>query len=74
MSEFEHIPVVDFSPGWAIRPAVDRSFRAAAAERDSVFEVNDIVAAAELVRHDLGVRVMPASTASRFTDLVNRGI
>lgn len=74
VSEFEHIPVVDFSPCWAIRPAVDRSLRAAAAERDSVCEVNDIVAAVELVRHDLGVCVMPASIASRFPDLVNRGI
>ncbi|MFB7781003.1 LysR family transcriptional regulator [Streptomyces bauhiniae] len=72
--EFEHIPFVDFSPGWAVRSAVDRSFRAAGAVRNSVFEVNDIVAAAELVRHDLGVCVMPASIAARFPDLVARRI
>ena len=54
------MPFVDFLPGWAIRYSVDRAFRAAAVERSTVFEVNDIVAASELVRHDLGVCIMPA--------------
>lgn len=37
-----------------------------------MFEVNDIVAASELVRHDLGVCIMPASIAARFPDLAAR--
>ncbi|OKJ15881.1 LysR family transcriptional regulator [Kitasatospora sp. CB01950] len=66
------LPFVDFAPGWAVRAAVDRAFRTAGVERDPVFEVNDIVAAAELVRHDLGVCVLPESIAARFPDLALR--
>ncbi|CAG6397180.1 LysR family transcriptional regulator [Streptomyces cocklensis] len=71
-AEIARMPFVDFTPGWAIRSAVDRVFRAAAVERSVAFEVNDIVAASELVRHDLGVCVMPESIAGRFPDLVLR--
>ncbi|MEW2166741.1 LysR family transcriptional regulator [Streptomyces sp. NPDC007084] len=72
LAEAAGLPLVDFVPGWAIRLSVDRAFRAAALERETTFEVNDIVAAAELVRNDLGVCVMPASIAARFPDLVTR--
>ncbi|MEU5609024.1 LysR family transcriptional regulator [Streptomyces sparsogenes] len=71
-AEVARMPFVDFSPGWAIRSAVDRAFRAALVERGTAFEVNDIVAASELVRHDLGVCVMPESIAARFPDLALR--
>ncbi|MCC5477741.1 LysR family transcriptional regulator [Streptomyces barringtoniae] len=63
------LPLVDFTPGWAIRHAVDRAFRAAGVDRTTTFEVNDIVAASELVRGDLGVCIMPRSIADRFPDL-----
>ncbi|MFF4353138.1 LysR family transcriptional regulator [Streptomyces sp. NPDC001530] len=69
LEEVARLPLVDFAPGWAVRHAVDRAFRAALVERDTTFEVNDIVAAAELVRHDLGVCIMPKSIAARFPDL-----
>jgi DNA-binding transcriptional LysR family regulator len=69
LADLTPLPMVDFSPGWAIRYAVDRAFRAAGVERSTTFEVNDIVAAAELVRNDLGVCIMPASIADRFDDL-----
>ncbi|XES00171.1 LysR substrate-binding domain-containing protein [Streptomyces sp. S1D4-11] len=69
LAEAARLPLVDFTPGWAIRLSVDRAFRAAAVERESTFEVNDIVAASELVRADLGVCVMPISIADRFPDL-----
>lgn len=69
LDELARLPLVDFSPGWAIRHAVDRSFRAAGVDRATTFEVNDIVAAAELVRNDLGVCIMPLSIADRFPDL-----
>lgn len=72
LDEVAGLPLVDFAPGWAIRHAVDRAFRAALVERDTTFEVNDIVAAAELVRHDLGVCIMPESIAARFPDLTVR--
>ncbi|MET7647708.1 LysR family transcriptional regulator [Streptomyces sp. NPDC005426] len=69
LDDIARLPLVDFSPGWAIRYAVDRSFRAAGVDRATTFEVNDIVAAAELVRNDLGVCIMPLSIADRFPDL-----
>ncbi|MEU3613365.1 LysR family transcriptional regulator [Streptomyces sp. NPDC006872] len=69
LAEVAQLPLVDFTPGWAIRYAVDRAFRAASVERVTTFEVNDIVAAAELVRNDLGVCIMPQSIADRFPDL-----
>ncbi|MFB7224062.1 LysR family transcriptional regulator [Streptomyces sp. NPDC002596] len=71
-AEVARLPFVDFTPGWAIRYAVDRAFRAALVERSYTFEVNDIVAASELVRHDLGVCIMPESIAARFPDLAAR--
>ncbi|MCX4572234.1 LysR family transcriptional regulator [Streptomyces sp. NBC_01571] len=69
LAEAARLPLVDFTPGWAIRLSVDRAFRAASVEREPTFEVNDIVAASELVRNDLGVCVMPGSIAARFPDL-----
>jgi DNA-binding transcriptional LysR family regulator len=72
LAEVARFPVVDFTPGWAIRHAVDQAFRAALADRSTTFEVNDIFAAAELVRHDLGVCIMPESIAARFPDLAVR--
>ncbi|MGW0998838.1 LysR family transcriptional regulator [Streptomyces sp. NPDC002520] len=63
------LPLIDFTPGWAIRHAVDRAFRSAGVDRSTTFEVNDIMAASELVRNDLGVCVMPPSIADRFPGL-----
>ncbi|MEV0035901.1 LysR family transcriptional regulator [Streptomyces sp. NPDC050804] len=69
LGDVAQLPLVDFTPGWAIRYAVDRAFRAAGVDHGTTFEVNDIVAAAELVRNDLGVCIMPRSIADRFPDL-----
>ncbi|MCW2913386.1 MAG: LysR-family transcriptional regulator [Actinomycetia bacterium] len=69
LADVAGLPLVDFAPGWAIRHSVDQAFRAALVERSATFEVNDIVAASELVRHDLGVCIMPESIAARFPDL-----
>ncbi|MDN3023985.1 LysR family transcriptional regulator [Streptomyces sp. S.PB5] len=69
LADAARLPLVDFTPGWAIRDAVDRAFRSAGVDRSTPFEVNDIVAAAELVRNDLAVCIMPPSIADRFPDL-----
>jgi DNA-binding transcriptional LysR family regulator len=66
------LPLIDFAPGWAIRQSVDRAFRAALVEHHTTFEVNDVLAAADLVRHDLAVCIMPESIAARFPDLTVR--
>ncbi|WP_406424019.1 LysR substrate-binding domain-containing protein [Streptomyces sp. NBC_01589] len=60
LDDVAHLPLGDFTPGWAIRYAVDRAFRAAGINRSTSFGVNDIVAAAERVRNDLGVCIMPS--------------
>ncbi|MCI3276929.1 LysR family transcriptional regulator [Streptomyces cylindrosporus] len=70
LADVARLPLVEFTPGWAIRYAVDRAFRAAGVERSATFEVNDIVAAAELVRNDLGVCIVPTSIGDRFPDLL----
>ncbi|MFJ6084582.1 LysR family transcriptional regulator [Streptomyces sp. NPDC092369] len=69
LTEAARLPLVDFSPGWAVRHAVDRAFRALSLEHTVTFEVNDLLAATDLVRHGLGVCIMPPSLASRFPDL-----
>jgi DNA-binding transcriptional LysR family regulator len=72
LAEVAALPLVDFPLGWAIRHSVDRSFRAAKVERVTSFEVNDLLTATDLVRHDLGVCVLPESLAARFPDLAVR--
>jgi DNA-binding transcriptional LysR family regulator len=69
LAELARHPFVDIAPGWAIRHVVDRAFRAAGVERAGVFETNDILAAVELVRADLGVTIFPATMAAMFPDL-----
>nr|WTB28257.1 LysR substrate-binding domain-containing protein [Streptomyces sp. NBC_00830]WTB35824.1 LysR substrate-binding domain-containing protein [Streptomyces sp. NBC_00830] len=69
LDEVDRLPLVDFAPGWAIRNEVDRAFRAALGDRNLAFEVNDVVTAAELVRHDLGVCIVPEPMAASFPDL-----
>ncbi len=66
LAEAGRLPLVDFPPTWAIRHEVDKAFRAAAVEHTTTFEVNDILAAGDLVRYGLGVCVMPPSLAARF--------
>jgi DNA-binding transcriptional LysR family regulator len=70
LAEVARLPLVDFPPGWAIRHSVDRAFRAAGlTDRTSTLEVNDVLAATDLVRHGLGVCILPSSLAARFPDL-----
>ncbi|MFI6564416.1 LysR family transcriptional regulator [Streptomyces sp. NPDC050534] len=69
LAEAVALPLVDFPPGWAIRTSVDRALRSAGVERATTFEVNDVLGATDLVRHGLGVCVLPASLAARFPDL-----
>ncbi|MER7639436.1 LysR family transcriptional regulator [Streptomyces sp. NPDC126522] len=72
LAEAGRLPLVDFPPTWAIRHEVDKAFRTAAVEHTTTFEVNDILAAGDLVRHGLGVCIMPPSLAARFPELPTR--
>jgi DNA-binding transcriptional LysR family regulator len=69
LAEVARLPMVDFPPGWAIRHSVDRALRPVVVDRISTFEVNDVLAATDLVRHGLGVCILPESLAARFPDL-----
>ncbi|MHC3473166.1 LysR family transcriptional regulator [Streptomyces sp. 7R007] len=69
LAEAVGLPLVDFPLGWAIRTSVDRALRSAAVERTTAFEVNDVLGATDLVRHGLGVCILPPSLAARFPDL-----
>ncbi|WP_290053207.1 LysR family transcriptional regulator [Amycolatopsis solani] len=62
------LALVDFPPGWAIRDAVDRAFPS----RRVTLEVDDLAAAAEIVRAGLAACVLPASAAARFPELTVR--
>ncbi|MFD9890399.1 LysR family transcriptional regulator [Amycolatopsis sp. NPDC059027] len=72
LADAADLSLVDFPAGWAIREAVDHAFRAALLDRTVTVEVDDIAAAAELVRHGLGGCVLPESIAAWFPDLVVR--
>ncbi|MGE7438805.1 LysR substrate-binding domain-containing protein [Kitasatospora sp. NPDC001175] len=69
LAETARLPLVDFPRGWAIRHEVDKAFRSASLERATTFEVNDVLTAVDLVRHGLGVCIMPQSLAARFPEL-----
>jgi DNA-binding transcriptional LysR family regulator len=69
LTDLARYPFVDFVPGWAVRHEVDRAFRAAGVERAAVFETNDAMTAAELVRAGLGVTIVPTTLAGGFPDL-----
>jgi DNA-binding transcriptional LysR family regulator len=72
LAEVARLPLVDFPVGWAIRHSVDMAFRSAFVERTTTFEVNDVLTASDLVRHDLGVCIIPESLAARLPDLAVR--
>jgi DNA-binding transcriptional LysR family regulator len=69
LTDAASLPLVDFPVGWAVRRIIDRAFRAAGVTRTVSFEVNDLITAADLVRQDLGVCILPNSLAARFPDL-----
>ncbi|MCL2535071.1 MAG: LysR family transcriptional regulator [Nocardiaceae bacterium] len=62
--------IVQFAVGWGIRRLTDRAFTDARIEPDAPFEVADYTTAAGLVRHGLGVTLMPATPARSYRDLV----
>jgi DNA-binding transcriptional LysR family regulator len=69
VAEAAGLATVDFAPGWAVRAVADRAFREAGVSRAVSCEVTDVAAAVELVRHDFGGCLLPASVAGRFPEL-----
>jgi DNA-binding transcriptional LysR family regulator len=56
-------PFIDCPEGWGIRTVVDRAFKAAGVGRTVSHQVTDIGLAADLVRHQLGVAILPEFAA-----------
>lgn len=64
--------VVRFAAGWGTRRQADEAIAAAGIAPDTPYEVADYDTAAGLVRHRLGITLMPATPAAHYPDL--RGI
>lgn len=56
---------VDFPPDWSIRQLGDRAFARAGLEREVELEVNDVHSLIDLVRHGLGIAIVPEAVARK---------
>lgn len=61
--------VVGYPRGWGVRRLTDEAFAGAGIDPAVPYEVSDYRTAAGLVRHRLGVTLMPATEAARLDDL-----
>ena len=52
-------PFVDFTTDWGARQVTDRAFTAAGSARHIASEVNDVHTLLDLVRHGLGIAIVP---------------
>lgn len=66
IAQFAHETVVRFAVGWGSRRQVDEAFAGAGISPDCPYEVADYDTAAGLVRHRLGVTLMPETAARRY--------
>jgi len=51
---------VELPPAWGVRVATDRAFAAAGVARTIAHEINDLGTTVDVVRHGLGVAILPA--------------
>lgn len=56
-------PFIDYPDGWGIRGVIDRAFERAGVRRTISHQVTDVTLAADLVRHRLGVAILPEFVA-----------
>ncbi|TJZ59312.1 LysR family transcriptional regulator [Streptomyces piniterrae] len=63
--ELPHETFVDFHPDWGARRLTDLAFAAGGTRRRVALEVYDVHTLIELVRHDLGVAVVPRPIAGK---------
>ena len=72
LGEIGHKAFVDLPPDWTVRQLVDRAFATAGITRRIAIEVNDIHTCLELVRHGVGVTILPESAEARGVPLAFR--
>lgn len=56
---------VGFQPGWGARVLADRAFAAAGLEHRVELEVNDVHTLLDLIRHNLGIAIVPRPIAAK---------
>jgi DNA-binding transcriptional LysR family regulator len=61
LTKLQDEPFADGPPGWGLRMASDRAFALARADRNVVFELNDIATLIDFVREGLAVAIIPPS-------------
>jgi DNA-binding transcriptional LysR family regulator len=61
LTELQEEPFVDGPQGWGARMAADRAFALARADRNVVFEMNDVATTLNFVREGVAVALLPAS-------------
>ncbi len=61
LGEVADEPFIDHPTGWGTRASVDQAFAAARQQRTVAFEVGDTLGMLSLVRHRLGVAILPPS-------------
>ncbi|WP_433411483.1 LysR family transcriptional regulator [Microtetraspora malaysiensis] len=69
LRSLEDEPFIDFRVGAAGRAQSDEAFAAAGVQREVPFEVSSAEFMVDLVRQGLGVGMLPAAYAPRFSDL-----
>jgi len=61
LTELHDEPFADGPQGWGLRMAADRAFALARADRNVVFEMNDVESLMDFVREGLAVALIPGS-------------
>ncbi|MBL7633577.1 LysR family transcriptional regulator [Frankia sp. CN6] len=70
LAEAGTLELLELTPGWGARAAVDRAYATAGiARRPARLELNDVATILELVRYRLGVAFVPGSLAEAAADL-----
>jgi DNA-binding transcriptional LysR family regulator len=69
LTELQDEPFADGPPGWGSRMASDRAFSLARADRNVVFEMNDVASLIDFVREGLAVALIPPSLAEQAPEI-----
>ncbi|MEO8908299.1 MAG: LysR family transcriptional regulator [Microbacteriaceae bacterium] len=68
LPDLENEPFVDFPTGYGNRALTDRAFDGAGIGREVVIEIASIPAAADFIRHGLGIALLPRGAATLRDD------
>jgi len=69
LTELRDEPFADGPPGWGLRMASDHAFSVARADRNVVFEMNDVASLIDFVREGLAVALLPPSFVEHVPEI-----